>query len=161
MEANKRKPIFEYKKNLISATKKYEIIRVGQENQYLFKRIQERGSFYNVSKWEKDFEKNQYYKSNRCIYPSINFVKTYSTGFGKSKTNNVANYTHTAYTKKPAYDRFNFTSPVGRKNSGNEDVQENQVEEEEDDKVKELYTTNTYLEGLGMCTVKFTVQKQK
>ena len=42
----------------------------------MLKRINERGSFYNVSKWEKDYEKNQYYKRNHCVYPSIDFYKT-------------------------------------------------------------------------------------
>jgi hypothetical protein len=36
----------------MTSNKKYEIIRVAQENQHMLKRIQERSSFYNVDKWE-------------------------------------------------------------------------------------------------------------
>ena len=37
----------------------------------MLKRINERSSFYNVAKWERDYEKSQYYKRNHCVYPSI------------------------------------------------------------------------------------------
>ena len=71
-----KKPIPKVKKYM-GETKKHEIIRVTQENQLLLKRLQERKSHYNLLAWVKDYEKSQYYKRNRCIFPSIDF---YSKG---------------------------------------------------------------------------------
>ena len=41
----------------------------------LSKRINEKGSFYNLSQWKKDFKRSRIYKKISCEYPSINFVK--------------------------------------------------------------------------------------
>ena len=61
------------KNNYISGSKKLEYLKVAQENQLMLKRLKERTSCYDVSQWEKDYEQNQLYKRNKCIFPSINF----------------------------------------------------------------------------------------
>ena len=72
----KWKPIFQFTKASIGGNKKHEIIKVAQENLFMLKRLNERGSVYSVDKWQKDYEISQYYKRNRCQYPSIDFYKT-------------------------------------------------------------------------------------
>ena len=76
LRQNNRKPAFEIKRNFMNATKKYEIIKMAQENQLMLKRINERGSYYSKDKWQKDYEQSQAYKRNHCIYPSIDFYST-------------------------------------------------------------------------------------
>lgn len=138
---------------------------MAQENQMLFKRIQERGSFYNVAKWEKDYEKSQYYKRSHCIYPSINFGKTTSTLY-RPKRNLVA-LSETSYIRKPmtSYNRFQYTTKKNeeKKDKIEENINENNENEnnEEDDKPKVLYETSTYIENLGNTNVQFTVQYNK
>ena len=76
----KLKPIFQYRPNTMGGNKKHEIIRVAQENLYMLKRLNERTSFYNVEKWNKDYEISQYYKRNHCLYAPIDFNKTQRLG---------------------------------------------------------------------------------
>jgi len=64
----------------MGANKKHEIIKVAQENLYMLKRLNERTSFYNVEKWNKDYEVSQYYKKNLCLYSPIDFNKTQRFG---------------------------------------------------------------------------------
>jgi len=42
----------------------------------MLKRLNEKTSFYNVDKWNKDYETSQYYKKNPCLYSPIDFNKT-------------------------------------------------------------------------------------
>ena len=71
------KPNLDFKNTngLNSGTKKLEIIRVAQENQHMLKRINERGSYYNTSKWEKDYERAQYYKEIIVFILQLIFTK--------------------------------------------------------------------------------------
>ena len=64
----------------MGGNKKHEIIKVAQENLYMLKRLNERTSFYNVEKWNKDYEVSQYYKKNLCLYSPIDFNKTQKFG---------------------------------------------------------------------------------
>ena len=81
----KLKPIFQFKQNTLGGYKKHEIIRVAQENLFMLKRLNERTSFYNVEKWNKDYEASQQYKKNHCLYSPIDFNKTQRLGgYGKS-----------------------------------------------------------------------------
>ena len=64
----------------MGGNKKHEIIKVAQENLYMLKRLNERTSFYNVEKWNKDYEISQYYKKNLCLYSPIDFNKTQKFG---------------------------------------------------------------------------------
>ncbi len=59
----------------MGGNKKREIIKVAQENLFMLKRLNERTSFYNVDKWNKDYETSQIYKKNHCMYTPIDFNK--------------------------------------------------------------------------------------
>ena len=74
------KPVFRYTKITMPGKKKEEIMRVAQENLYMFKRINERTSVYNVDKWNRDYSLSQYYKKNLCQYQSIDFSRTQRRG---------------------------------------------------------------------------------
>ena len=156
------KPNLNIRNNFISSSKKYEIIRVAQENQHMLKRIHERGSFYNVSKWEKDYERSQYYKRNHCIYPSIDFYKT-------QRLFTQANKPKTSYSvgkKYRTFGDFNAEDFDGVKNLQSEQKRKEDEEMKknkgEDDKKspKKLYETPSYIDGLGNCNVEFYVQTQ-
>ena len=149
-EMKRRTPIFAFKKNLMTSNKKYEIIRVAQENQHMLKRIQERGSFYNVSKWEKDYEKSQYYKRNHCIFPSIDFYKTQRGNSFNSRG------CGTYRMKYSTYDRF-----VYDRTKSNNSIQEENRKNEEEEQPHVLYKTQSFMTGLGECNVEFSVQTQK
>ena len=65
----------------MGGNKKREIIKVAQENLFMLKRLNERTSFYNVDKWNKDYETSQIYKKNHCMYTPIDFNKTQRYGY--------------------------------------------------------------------------------
>ena len=77
------RPIYQSAKQSLYGNKKNEIMRVAQENLYMLKRLSERTSFYNVEKWNKDYEASQYYKKNHCLHPPINFNQTQKYGNNK------------------------------------------------------------------------------
>ena len=122
----------------------------------MLKRILERGSFYNVSKWERDYERAQYYKRNHCIFPCIDFAKTQKygfnapfKGFGKGRSKS---------TYPPYGTRKREENPEEVKN-GHEGEGEGEAEGEDMPKV--LYQTRSPIKGLGECNIEFSVQTQK
>ena len=54
---------------------KNKLSLIEEQNLYLLKRINNCCPYYNVNKWERDYEKSQYYKSNHCQLPIIDFKK--------------------------------------------------------------------------------------
>ena len=105
----KLKPIFQYRPNTMGGNKKHEIIRVAQENLYMLKRLNERTSFYNVEKWNKDYEISQYYKRNHCLYAPIDFNKTqrlggYPSNFGYAGVQTQKNYS----TRKKFFSKTHY-----------------------------------------------------
>jgi hypothetical protein len=54
---------------------KKKIPPIEEANLYLLKRINGCSPYYSVNKWEKDYEKSQYYKKNHCQLPIIDFKK--------------------------------------------------------------------------------------
>jgi hypothetical protein len=68
----------------MGGNKKREIIKVAQENLFMLKRLNERTSFYNVDKWNKDYETSQIYKKNHCMYTPIDFNKTQRYGYSQT-----------------------------------------------------------------------------
>jgi hypothetical protein len=134
----------------MTSNKKYEIIRVAQENQHMLKRIQERSSFYNVDKWERDYQKNQYYKKNHCVFPCIDFYRTQKAG--------GAGYRQASFPQKKKYATYNdhFDYDINRRKDSKQDN-----EDDDDENVKVLYKTETYLEELGRVIAEFSVQTQK
>ena len=166
---NSKKPSFDFRNNFISANKKYEIIRVAQENQHMLKRINERSSFYNVAKWERDYEKSQYYKRNHCVYPSIDFYKTQKAFYkykNESKSMPKSNFPMRS-TKYKFFEDYDANDFEGVKNIQSEKKRKEEEEkkrikkEEENNKPKILYKTQSVFSELGNCNVEFSVQTQK
>ena len=60
---------------------------IEEANLYLLKRVNECSPYYNINKWEKDFEQSQYYKMNHCQLPIIDFKKYRK----QNKSNKVKN----------------------------------------------------------------------
>jgi hypothetical protein len=70
---------------------------MAQENLHMLKRLQEKTSHYNFYKYEKEYNKAQYYKRSHCAFPSIDFYKTQRTSsFG-------GNYAYTPYNSQNNY----------------------------------------------------------
>ena len=57
---------------------------MAQENLHMLKRLTEKTSYYDFYKYEKDYNKAQYYKRSHCMFPSIDFYKTRSNSFGNN-----------------------------------------------------------------------------
>ena len=51
------------------------LVKNGNKNKGILKRIYKKSSDYSFKKMEKDYLINQYYKKNLCIFPSIDFNK--------------------------------------------------------------------------------------
>ena len=58
-----------------SATEKWKIHKIAQDNQLLLKRLYEAQTSYNNKKYIQDYNKSLYYKNNICEYPPINSLK--------------------------------------------------------------------------------------
>lgn len=161
-----RQPVFTFKKNFLTGNKKYDIIKIAQENQSMLKRLNERSSFYNVTKWEKDYQMNQYYKRNHCMFPSIDFKKSNSGVFnltvksspGQSNTGGI-----TLEKRKYNNSCSNFNQIDNFQDDNNEKSNYIQINEESQDKddPKILFKTQVFLGTLGSCIIEFAVQKQK
>ena len=52
-----------------------KLASIEEANLYLLKKVNECSPYYNINKWEKDFEQSQYYKMNHCQLPIIDFKK--------------------------------------------------------------------------------------
>ena len=81
-------------------------MRVAQENLYMLKRLNEKTSYYNVDKLNRDYEMSQYYKKNHCLYTPIDFSKAnkfLSGSIIKLSKKNFFNKTHYASTGKLEY----------------------------------------------------------
>ena len=173
-------------KKYIGVTKKNEIIKMTQENQLLLKRIQERGSYYNVSEWVKEYEKSQYYKRNHFIFPSIDFYKAprnddvNNSNNNTSKVNGTNQQRNLLHSKKYSKSsrciikREPYTQTTLDDIINNIDItgysvkmtsQKSNVDEKDKNKdaVKEtyLYTTKSFIGELGECAIDFLVQKQR
>ena len=66
----------------------------------MLKRLNEKTSFYNVDKWNKDYETSQYYKKNHCLYSPIDF----------SKTNKCEGSSIIKLTKKKFFNKTHYAS---------------------------------------------------
>ena len=141
----KMKPLFQSVKQSFYGNKKYDIIRVARENLFMLKRLSEKTSFYNVEKWNQDYEASQYYKKNHCLHPPINFNKTQKYGDTKWGANRKKFYSKTHYAsmgnldsrkkggtislkKKKKFEEYNYRDlNLGKKNdSYSENKKENQ-----------------------------------
>jgi hypothetical protein len=65
---------FEFKKDNMTGYRKKEIVNMAQENLHMFKRLKEKTSYYDFSKYDKEYDQAQYYKRSHCsLLPSIDF----------------------------------------------------------------------------------------
>ncbi len=98
----------QHKKDIINGIKKFEIIKIVQDNQHMLKRLNKRTSFYDVKKWEDQYEKTQTYKKNICVFPMISFHKKTETAEVKEPQGNLneavshhkARHDHVMYCKQ-------------------------------------------------------------
>lgn len=70
--------------------------QINYTNKYFFNKLKKKHSVFNLSEWEKDFQKSQNYKKNICSYPSINFHKSNQRKIDKEKNQNKKIYNNTA-----------------------------------------------------------------
>ena len=149
------------KNNYISGSKKLEYLKVAQENQLMLKRLKERTSCYDVSQWEKDYEQNQLYKRNKCIFPSINFAKTqrYTITEGNKKTNYPLGKSMKLFHEFDAKD-FEGVKNIQseQRKKALEEKRQKELEEERK-KLKKLYQCKSNINGLGKCKIQFFVVK--
>lgn len=129
----------------MSCKKKFEIIKIAQENQHLHKRITERRSFYNAEQWERDYYKNQYYKRNHCVFPVIDFCHT-DSDYPKYKSN-TSRFTKFNSTTSQFQNQFR-TSQEGT-NTQDEDMS------------KILYKKTDYILHLELCYIEFSVHTHR
>ena len=109
------KPIFQSTKQSLYGNKKNDIIRVAQENLFMLKRLSERTSFYNVEKWNQDYEASQYYKKNHCLHPPIDFNKTQKYGSNKWNSTRKKFFSKTHYASMGDLDAKNKVSKMSLK----------------------------------------------
>ena len=149
------------KNNYISGSKKLEYLKVAQENQLMLKRLKERTSCYDVSQWEKDYEQNQLYKRNKCIFPSINFAKTqrYTITEGNKKTNYPLGKSMKLFHEFDAKDFEGVKNLQCQEKKKEEERKKKKKLEEEKKKPKKLYETQDEIGDLGKCNIQFIVFK--
>ena len=88
-------PNFEFKKSKgiwgINREKKLEILKI---NKYLKYKINNQNSFYNINKFNKDYEQAQSFKKYICEFPCINFnkIKNYSPTYSSNRNDNSKKY---------------------------------------------------------------------
>ena len=106
-------PNIELKKNKgiwgINSEKKREILKV---NKYLKNKINSQNSFYNISKFNKDYEQAQHFKKYICEFPSINFNKTknYSPTYSSNKKFNTSLMNSNSFLKEVKFKNTDVRS---------------------------------------------------
>lgn len=113
----KKTTSFEFKKDNYTGYRKKEIVNMAQENLYMFKRLKEKTSYYDFSKYDKEYDQAQYYKRSHCsLLPSIDFnrnKRTISIGL-KNRTlyNSLFNVNNSnSFNNINISKSNNFTSP--------------------------------------------------
>lgn len=132
----------------------------------MLKRLNERSSFYDVNKWERDYQMNQYYKRNHCMFPSIDFKKSNSGIFNltvKSMPGELSTGGLSIDKKKYNNSCTNFNQLDNYQEENNEKSNYIQINEDTQDKdyPKLLFKTQVYLGTLGSCIIEFAVQTQR
>lgn len=82
---------------------KSEIRQLAQDNLYMYKRLVDLPSNFNVRKWEQDYKKSQNYKKNICNFPSIDFTKKIHTNLPI-----IENSRNAAFSKKNYFPTQNY-----------------------------------------------------
>ena len=140
--SNNRIPTFSF-----SPERQFEISKT---NKYFFNKIRHQNSVYDLHKWERDFQRSQYYKKSICTYPSIDFHKTNQRLMEKEKSNTEKIYYNTVINiNNNLYNKTKFKDvkvykPVKKvkKNDKNIDTEHfmgGETEIKNDDREFELY----------------------
>lgn len=153
-----RSKVYTLKVNKNSATNKWEILKIAQDNQSLLKRLNDRQSFYDTKSWEKDYEKSQIYKKNICIFPSINFRKTKDSFYSSSSQDR---YAASSGFKSARYGNTNVDFNPNPPKSRTEDFISLNSNRNQMDK-QNLYKRSRYLgEILKHCEVRVYIENKK
>ena len=139
---NARKPIFSF-----TPERQEEILKA---NVYYFNKIRHQRSVYDLDKWERDFQKSQYYKNNICTFPSIDFRKSNQRQIEKEKSNIETIYYNTTINlnnnlyNKTKFKEANVYKPIKKekkddKNINNEHFRGGETEIQYDDREFDLY----------------------
>ncbi len=64
-------PVPGMKRSLNKDSRKRELLKITLENQNILRRLQDKGSNYNVVKWEEDEANRKRMLSNICEYPYL------------------------------------------------------------------------------------------
>ena len=120
---------------------------MAQENLHMLKRLQEKTSNYDFNKYEKEYNKAQYYKRSLCAFPSIDFYKS------KRSTSLAGNTIYTPYnsqnnyypmyaskmlkinSRKKKFEEFNYEDfadirPISKKDKNNKNDEKNNDKKE-------------------------------
>ena len=121
---------------------------MAQENLYMLKRLNDRTSFYNVKKLNKDYKASQYYKKNHCLYPPIDFNKTFTSSFNKPiiyKRNKKSNLKKINFSKTKYTNLAKLTYSFLKKNK----KRKNKRKKFEDFNYKDLYLDKMNMSDLN------------
>ena len=58
---------------------------MAQENLFMYKRLINKQPTYDINRYIKEYELNQYYKQNACKFPCMNFYKEKKNNKNKNK----------------------------------------------------------------------------
>ncbi len=112
---------FEFKKDIMTGYRKKEIVNMAQENLHMFKRLKEKTSHYDFAKYDKEYDKAQYYKRSHCAFlPSIDFCKN-KRNISLGTKNKLMHHTHYNNINNNNSSSLNFnTSNSNNINNNNE-----------------------------------------
>lgn len=125
----------------------------------MLKRLNERSSFYDVNKWEKDYQMNQYYKRNHCVFPSIDFKRSNSGLLNNTIKTNASPKQNLSTERRKYNNSYSHFDDFESNDKSNNYIQIN--EDSQRDLPKILYRTQVFLTNLGSCKIEFAVQLQR
>lgn len=147
------------KSKIKSEKEKWKIFKIAEDNQLLLKRLHEAQTSYNNKKYENDYQKSLYYKSNICEYTNLpkitliqleqnKFSNTHSKGFSQSKTS-FKNITVKERLEKTSSKFFEKTK------------KENEEKPNFNAKQTALFYRSCFFQDLFYCMFKFYIEDKK
>ncbi len=111
------------KKSLNKEARKRELLKITMENQSILRRLQDKNSYYNVSKWENDEISRKRMLSNICEYPYLleqmsitQSMHTSQTGhYNSGPPDFIIKKKKNALTSQPFYKKRGYTNDVAKK----------------------------------------------
>jgi hypothetical protein len=144
---------FKLKKEFFSQNKKWDLLDITQNNQHFSKRLKDKKSIYSSVDLERDYDKNQHYKKNLCVFPSISFQPQIeskntenSTLFDKFKTSKIKLIS--------TGEGFSTSSQIN-KNKENYNSSSNRNNR------KILFNKNVFIKDLSYTNLSFVVEDKK